>query len=371
MGSESILDLDEARRRLEQIEREQADILPLVAKLREVHRLMETQARLLEDRADAAEERLSRLRVLARTLRKRGLRQQSDSDQALARLETERQRVADAIEALRNSLEQQHHQWCDSQRALAEASAQKQAAQLGLLSSTWEKEKSDLRTELAALHDEMHTRVATLNSHWKQELAAARAACEGFQSQLGATSREVDQDLVSVRREVRSLVDRRTYLAAAAIGISLLLAAYGLRGRLTQSAADEQRAHNSSSTQQAADAPTPQTNRRTPADAPTQSQIPAQASVPAQAAAQTPSWRQTQTPAPDENASPEPPAEPLPELRTWTDDRGRTAEAEFEHFRNEVVYLKSRHTGKTYPIPLDRLSVPDQAYVRSLLAWRR
>ena len=84
MGSESILDLDEARRRLQQMDREHADVLQLVAKLREVHRSLESQARLLEDRAESAEERLTRLRVLVRALRNRGLRLQSAADQAIA-----------------------------------------------------------------------------------------------------------------------------------------------------------------------------------------------------------------------------------------------------------------------------------------------
>ena len=76
-----------SRRRLQQMDREHADVLQLVAKLREVHRSLESQARLLEDRAESAEERLTRLRVLVRALRNRGFRLQSAADQAIADLE--------------------------------------------------------------------------------------------------------------------------------------------------------------------------------------------------------------------------------------------------------------------------------------------
>ena len=61
----------------------------------------------------------------------------------------------------------------------------------------------------------------------------------------------------------------------------------------------------------------------------------------------------------------------LTRTRVWTDHLGRSAEAEFEDFHNGIVYLKSPGTGRVHPIPLQQLSVPDQAYVRGLLAWRR
>ena len=242
MGSESILDLDEARRRLQQMDREQADVLQLVAKLRDVHRTLESQARLLEDRAESAEERLTRLRVLVRALRNRGLRLQSAADQAVADLDKERQRVAHACDSLRSALEQHQAQWCSEQRAFLETAALQQANEMATMAHTWEKELADLRDELATMRDQTHRRLESMSCDWKRELAAVNASVESrLQTQLSDTNREVGQDLVSVRHEVRSLVNRRTYVAAAAIGVSLFLAAYGLMGRTSPSAADDNR----------------------------------------------------------------------------------------------------------------------------------
>ena len=252
-----------------------------------------------------------------------------------------------------------------------------------------------MRDELATLRDEMRRAHEWIRSDWKQELAAVNASLEAsLQTQVSNASREVGQDLVSVRHEVQSLLDRRTYVAAAAIGVSLVLAVYGLMGRTSPSAADDNRADRGTWTERMADAQAPQSpaspaNEQPAATSPTQ-ETPAMAERSTPATAQEPTSADpvidlqlppypasvaTTSPesplAGEDQSSADPPSDPHPGTRVWIDHKGRSAEAEFESFHNGTVYLRRPGTGRVYPIPLEQLSVPDQAYVRGLLAWRR
>lgn len=392
MGSDSILDLDEARRRLQQMDREHADVVQLVGKLREVHRSLESHVRLLEDRAESAEERLARLRILVRALRNRGTRLQCASEQALSDLEKERLRAAQFCDSQRASLEQCHAQWRQEQRALVETAVHEQASQTAVLARSWEQEQSQLREELAELRREMDRRLGALTSDWKQELAAVNTAFESrLHARLNDNSRDVGQDLVSVRHEVQSLINRRTYVAATAIGASLFLAAYGLLGRTSPSATHDSRGEARASAAQDADAtPTSatapqaqstavrstdsaveQTRSSNPTAGEKSLTNPLAAGPPAPFAAPAANSLPVSPALGEDEASTGPTSEPLPRTRVWTDYLGRSAAAEFEDFRDGIVYLKSRATGRVSPIPLEQLSVPDQAYVRGLVAWRR
>jgi hypothetical protein len=54
-------------------------------------------------------------------------------------------------------------------------------------------------------------------------------------------------------------------------------------------------------------------------------------------------------------------------MRTWTDSTGKyTVQAEFVSADKEVVTLQTQ-AGKTKTVPLVRLSLNDQAYIRRLL----
>ena len=266
---------------------------------------------------------------------------------------------------------------------------------MATIARAWEKQSGQLRDELATLRDEMRRRLESMSGDRKQDLAAVTASCETrLQTQVSNTSREVGQDLVSVRHEVQSLLDRRTYVAAAAIGVSLVLGVYGLMGRTSPSAADDHRVDRETRTERVADALPPQSptsagNEQQAATSPSP-ETPAVSEGNAQATAQEPSSadqgidHQTSpfpasaatTPqesplAGEAESSADPPSDPLPGTRVWTDHKGRSAEAEFEDFRDGTVYLRSPGTGRVHPIPLEQFSVPDQAYVRGSLAWRR
>lgn len=53
------------------------------------------------------------------------------------------------------------------------------------------------------------------------------------------------------------------------------------------------------------------------------------------------------------------------EGRTWTDQKGRKANAEFVSFENGKVRLRRTSDGKTFSVPIESLSDADQEYVKS------
>ena len=55
------------------------------------------------------------------------------------------------------------------------------------------------------------------------------------------------------------------------------------------------------------------------------------------------------------------------QARTWTDQQGRKAEAEFLDVKDGKVRLQSMKTSKIYELPMANLSKADQAYVTKLL----
>ena len=170
-------------------------------------------------------------------------------------------------------------------------------------------------------------------------------------SKLGCTRQgnEVQQEagrkLSATRQELRSLVDRRSLVGGAAIGIAMLLAGYVLMGRMSESTAREGRAS------QVLESPRPGDEVAEPS--------------------RSDETSASEKSAPPSAASPAPPGDSGQQPRIWTDYRGRTARAVFQGFQDGTVYLQRPDNGRLCPIPLDGLSPADQAYVQRLAQWRR
>lgn len=121
MAPASILELEEARQRLQQIERDQTEILELIARLRQIGRAMEAQVRAAEERGEAAEAQLARGRSLVERLAAGLASLEAQGQDGAAHIDRARQQLAAAFAEHAQRLQERYEQWMDQQRSLLDA----------------------------------------------------------------------------------------------------------------------------------------------------------------------------------------------------------------------------------------------------------
>jgi len=110
MSSQSILETEEARRRLHEIERDHAEILELVARLRQICRTAESRTRDLEDQTEDARSLVGRCRILLARLESGMTAFEAEKQSLLDRIEKTSQGVTEALEELQRGLVQRQEE---------------------------------------------------------------------------------------------------------------------------------------------------------------------------------------------------------------------------------------------------------------------
>jgi hypothetical protein len=324
-SSASILELDEARRRLQQMEQDHLELLQLIERLKSMDGSLESASRAVQDRGERVEEALVRARTIARKLRGGIERLAAEGDAVIQRIERSRQEMVASFEELRMTIEQQQAQ-CSQDRQAVEAASRTQAADI-----------VSVRQESRSLHEEAMRQ-------FQLEISGIRATFEStLRAQLTNTRTEMQHELRADRQKLRSLIDRRTYLISSAAIVALLLGGYG--------AVTRPRSPDSDANARASAVNDPGEGKSAPREKEQLANAAPPTSV-ASAAEPVPTREQE----PDKDIG----------LRIWTDHLGRTVQARFEGLRDDTVFLRKTATGKLYPIPLTGLSPADQAFVQRL-----
>jgi hypothetical protein len=325
-SSASILDLDEARRRLQQMEQDHVELLQLIDRLKAMHDSFESTARDVHDRGERVEEALVRARSIARKLGGGIERLAVEGDTVIQRIERTRQEMAASFEELRRSTEQQQTQ-CSQDRQAMEAACRKQSA------------------EFVSARQESRTLREESTRQFQQDLAGIRSAFEStLRAQLLNTRTELQHEMRTEGRNLRLMMDRRTYMISSAAIVALLLGGYSALTRPGAPGSDDQTRASAVS------------DSREEKAAPLAKEPIAAAELPSSSAS-----------AAEPSATEPPPALMKDnELRVWTDHLGRTVEARYEGLRDNTVFLRKAAGGKLYPIPLDGLSPTDQSFVQRL-----
>jgi hypothetical protein len=324
-SSGSILELDEASRRLQQMEQDHLELLQLIERLKAMDGSLESTSRAVLDRGERVEEALVRARTIARKLRGGIERLAAEGDAVIQRIERTRQEMVASFEELRKTIELQQTQ-CSQDRQAVEAASRLQAA------------------EIVSVRQESRTLREESMRQFQLETSGIRSAFEStLHAQLLNTRTELQHEMRADEQKLRLLIDRRTYLISSAAIVALLLGGYGAMTRPRSPGSD------ASTPASAAD----DTGERK--SAPGAKEQIANAELPSSSASA---------------AEPAPTREQESDkdigLRIWTDHLGRTVEARFEGLRDSTVLLRKTATGKLYPIPLAGLSPADQAFVQRL-----